>query len=179
MMQPSTINTPKLGAHKFAPVAPVPITDETPISLPEFLPLKGETDMQITEALLTSAGECILKRDHKGAAQLLETALPSLDRFFGADESAKLKALRMLRDCYLALGKGVEAQDCAEVALSIFEDIMTKKLKQHASVVLNPASFARPVVRKLRTLRRSRESEYLKRRSSDISDRWAAFVKSI
>ena len=164
MIQKSDIDKPHANASKFTTVAP--------------LLLLGDLDLQSTERLLASAQDSLSRRDHKVAAQLLERALPSIDRFYGEDAAARLRALRMLRDCYLALSKGIEAQDCAEVALSIFEEIMDMKAIEKSTIAVGtPSAFTRPVVRKLRTLRRARESEYLKRRSLDVSERWTAFTK--
>ena len=160
------------------PPAEPKIAEKSALSIPVSMPLLGDLDLRSTELLLESAQASFAQRNFKGAAQILERALPSIDRLYSENEAAKMKALRMLRDCYLALSKGVEAQDCTEVALAVFEEIMDKKLNGQSSIGIgDPSTFARPVVRKLRTLRRAKESEYLRRRAVDISERWTTFIK--
>jgi len=145
---------------------------------PVVMPASGDLDLRSTERILETATTTFAERDFKTTAQLLERALPSLDRLYSHNEAAKLRALKMLRDCYLALSRAIEAKDCAEVGLSVFEDVMNKSEKGGSSMGIgDPSAFTRPVVKKLKTLRRSKDSEYLRRRAMDVSEKWAIFCR--
>lgn len=135
-------------------------------------------NLVVIEGLIESAKANVTSRNHKIAAQLLERVLPALDEYYLDNLAGKVQVLRLLRDCYLALSKGVEAQDCTELALSIYEEMMAEhRHKVPGSGMPEPSVFARPVIRKLRSLRRARESEYLRKRSSDVAHRWQAITK--
>jgi hypothetical protein len=156
-----------------------PVSSSAPLSTFSAWPEESEAhDLGAIESLIETAKTNLSLRNHKIAAQLLERVLPALDEFYMDNLPGKVQVLRLLRDCYLALSRGVEAQDCAELALSIYEEMMTKhRTKIHALTVIEPSAFTRPVIRKLRSLRRARESEYLRKRSADVTERWQTLAK--
>jgi hypothetical protein len=157
-------------------VKPAPGTEhhfETFSALPEDL------DLQSAAELLRAAELHFEQRDFKTTAKLVERALPAIDRLYNRHDVGKLRALQILRDSYLALSKGMEAKDCAEVGLAYFEDIIkSRALTKENLTIGDPSAFAKPVVRKLKTLRRSRDSEFLRKRSIDISEKWRTFCKT-
>jgi DNA-binding transcriptional MerR regulator len=149
------------------------------IQIETFSASPEDLDLQSAAELLRAAELHFDQRDFKTTAKLIEQALPAIDRLYSRHDIGRLKALKILRDAYLALSKGVEAKDCAEVGLAFFEDIIKSKvLTQENLTIEDPSAFARPVVRKLKTLRRSRDSEFLKKRSIDISEKWRIFCKT-
>lgn len=138
-----------------------------------------DLDLAATAELLETAEIHYKQKDFKTTAQLVEKALPGIDRLYSRDDVGKLRALRILRDSYLALSKGVEAKDCAEVGLAYFEDIMKNKtLTKENLQIGDPSAFARPVVRKLKTLRRSKDSESLRKKSIEVAEKWRTFCKA-
>ena len=175
MQEPIATRVPTQVVIDFS-VKPAPATEhqfETFSASPEDL------DLQFAAELIQSAEFHFEQRDFKTTAKLVEQALPAIDRLYSRHDIGKLKALKILRDSYLALSKGVEAKDCAEVGLAFFEDIMkSKALTKDNLTIGDPSAFARPVVRKLKTLRRSRDSEFLRKRSMDISEKWRTFCKT-
>ena len=139
-----------------------------------------DLDFDSAESILKHAEVSFEKRDFKTTTKLVERALPAIDRLYSNDEVRKIRALKMLRDSYLALGKGNEAKDCAEVGLAVFEEIMKNKVCTEGSLEIgDPGLFARPVVRRLKTLRRGKDSEYLRKRSADLTEKWRLFCKSL
>jgi hypothetical protein len=139
----------------------------------------ADLDLQSAAELLKSAELHFEQKDFKTTAKLVEKALPAIDRLYSSHDVGKLRALKILRDSYLALSKGVEAKDCAEVGLAFFEDIIKSKMLTKENLTIgDPSAFARPVVRKLKTLRRAKESEFLRKRSIEISEKWRTFCKT-
>jgi hypothetical protein len=158
---------------------PVKSARETDSQFQTFSASPEDFDLQCAAKLIQSAELHFEQRDFKATAKLVEQALPAMDKLYSRHDARKLRALKILRDSYLALSKGMEAKDCAEVGLAFFEDIMkSKALTKDNLTIGDPSAFARPVVRKLKTLRRSRDSEFLRKRATDIAEKWRTFCKT-
>jgi hypothetical protein len=84
----------------------------------------GGFDLQFAAELLNSAELHFEKRDFRTTVKFVEQALPAIDQLYSVHDSGKLRALKILRDAYLALNKGMEARDCVELSFAFFQDII-------------------------------------------------------
>jgi plasmid maintenance system killer protein len=138
-----------------------------------------ERDMTSIEDIMRSAETNFRRQDFEAAARLIESTLSSMDKLYSKDGLAKINALLMLRDSYLIKNDVIAALDCVHLTFMIFEEIIANNAySTQYQTTINPKAFAKPVVRKLKTLRRSKASEALRKRALLVSEKWKAFCKT-
>ena len=140
---------------------------------------QSEKEMVSIEDIMKSADTHFRRQNFEAAARLIESTLPSMDQRYPKDGLAKINALLMLRDLYLIKNDVIAAVDCVHLTFMIFEEIIAKNAyRAEYQTKVTPTAFAKPVVRKLKTFRRSKASEVLRKRAMLVSEKWKDFCKT-
>jgi hypothetical protein len=111
--------------------------------------------------------------------QIVERLEESLTSLSGPGHELKLLAtLQTLTDNYLLCRRNSAAADSAELALSVYEQLLNDDGLRDRDILFvrdlrTPLEFVRPVVQRLRQNRSSRKAEHLRKWSIRLNDLWS------